>query len=255
MREVFISYAREDRDFVHNLSVLLQARGYNIWWDWNLIGGTNFRETIRQKITTADKAIVLWSTHSVTSGFVIDEAGFARDHNKLIPVLIDDSSPPFGFGDLHTVVVQDFSQDLDTIIAALEDITLPAGSAPSRPLFKRNLVIWTGTAVALAILAAGTYFMISKPEPSLGDKAAAAEKDYEFIQVIYSNVKNERLTCKGVEDLIDKLQRFQGSTLLVPNHAIYTVRKLIKKKSPTIGDLTVDRMTRIRDVRRECFKW
>ncbi len=254
MREIFISYAREDRDIAHNLSVLLQAKGFNVWWDWNLIGGTKIRETIRHKLTTVDKAIVLWSRHSVTSGFVIDEACFAQDHNKLIPVLIDDSTPPFGFGNLHTIKVQHISRNLDAIIAALDDKPLPEVPPPFHLPFKRNLAIWTSAAIALVVLAAGTYFMISRTELSVGDKAAAAEQDYEFIQVVYSNVKNERLSCKGVEKLIAKLRRFQGSTSLVPKHAIYTVQKLIAKKNPTIGDLTVDRMTRIRDVRRECFK-
>jgi predicted esterase len=37
MRRIFISYAREDRDYAHTLANALSERGYEVWWDWNLV--------------------------------------------------------------------------------------------------------------------------------------------------------------------------------------------------------------------------
>ena len=79
MIDVFISYAREDRRFAAELAQMLEKHNYQVWWDWNLIGGANYREIIGGKLKEARKVIVLWSENSVHSAFVIDEAQEAKD--------------------------------------------------------------------------------------------------------------------------------------------------------------------------------
>src|ERR1700722_7131396 len=74
MTDVFISYAREDRSQAAELAQLLEEAGYTVWWDWRLVGGSQYREIIDAKLTEARKVIVLWSVRSVGSAFVIDEA-------------------------------------------------------------------------------------------------------------------------------------------------------------------------------------
>ncbi len=46
MADVFISYAREDRQWVEQLARQLQAEGFSVWWDWDLLVGKRYRETI-----------------------------------------------------------------------------------------------------------------------------------------------------------------------------------------------------------------
>ena len=46
MADVFISYAREDRQWVEKLAEQLQAEGFSVWWDWDLLVGKRYRETI-----------------------------------------------------------------------------------------------------------------------------------------------------------------------------------------------------------------
>lgn len=159
MSEIFISYAREDRAFVARLAKELEAKGFTVWWDWDLVGGTNFRTRIRDAIHASRKTIVLWSGHSVASGFVIDEANEGRKLGKLIPVLIDDSQPPFGFGDLHTITLRSPADDLDVLVAALND-TAPARPAhkPRNTLF-RKMAAACGALLFLALAAYGTYWM------------------------------------------------------------------------------------------------
>jgi len=121
MSHIFISYARKDKEFAKDLAQALENRGFSVWWDWDLIGGTNYRERIREAINEAQKAIVLWSQNSVASGFVIDEANEAKRHGKLVPVLIDQAEVPFGFGELHTISVQHVDDGIDILVAALND--------------------------------------------------------------------------------------------------------------------------------------
>jgi hypothetical protein len=96
-RRVFISYAREDREAVALLAKQLEAQGLAVWWDWQLVGGSNYRHAIQEELTKADKVVVVWSRHSVRSDFVIDEASAAKEAGKLVPVRIDGSAPPLGF--------------------------------------------------------------------------------------------------------------------------------------------------------------
>lgn len=120
MVAVFISYARPDRDFANRIADQLIKAGHSVWWDWNLIGGEQFRSTIAQKLDEADKVIVLWTEHSTSSAFVVDEATRAREAGKLVPVSVSRSKPPLGFGDLHTIDFINEKISIQEISAALE---------------------------------------------------------------------------------------------------------------------------------------
>ena len=113
----------------------LEAEGHTAWWDWQLVGGANYRVAISEELKKADKAIVLWSRHSIRSDFVIDEASTAKTAGKLVPISIDGSSPPLGFGGLHTIAVTDLHEPSPEIAAALhgEAANVVALSGPLGP--------------------------------------------------------------------------------------------------------------------------
>lgn len=94
---VFISYAREDRDHADKLSSALEARGWSVWWDPRIPAGQSFDETIERELETADCVVVMWSKHSILSEWVKNEASAALDRGVLIPALIDDIKPPLAF--------------------------------------------------------------------------------------------------------------------------------------------------------------
>src|SRR6185295_268696 len=175
--DIFISYAREDRDVAGKVAEALTQRGFKVWWDWELIGGDNYRFKIREVIGEAKKSIVLWSRHSIMSAFVIDEASEAKKHGKLIPVSIDGSDPPFGFGDLHTIALDAPRIDVKALVAALE------GKAPPREQDLRKarrgfgLPKIAAVAAACLIAAAGAYWSWSRiPATPTPEPARQAEK-------------------------------------------------------------------------------
>ena len=102
MADIFISYAREDREWVEKLATQLVTEGFTVWWDWDLLVGKRYRETIETELQTAKAAVVVWSQHSIRSDFVRDEAEDAQQRNILLPLLKEIVRPPAGFRQLQT---------------------------------------------------------------------------------------------------------------------------------------------------------
>jgi TolB-like protein len=129
LADVFISYAREDRDFVDSLASNLVAAGLSVWWDRNISGGAEFAQTIEEELNNSASSIVVWSTHSLNSHWVRDEAEFAREHNKLLPISLNNASPPLGFRQLHALNFE--SSDIDPTGSTFHELLTALGVSPS----------------------------------------------------------------------------------------------------------------------------
>ena len=105
MSDVFLSYKREDEARVAPLRDALNAESLSVWWDRHLPGGELWRERLEAELATAACVIVVWSGNSVgeEGAFVRDEATRAMRRGVLVPVRIDDSAPPLGFGELQAL--------------------------------------------------------------------------------------------------------------------------------------------------------
>ena len=100
---VFLSYARADQKQASKLADALEAGGFKVWWDALIEGGAVFAKSIEEALTRCDVVIVCWSRTSVESDWVRDEAAKGRDLRKLIPVSLDGTPPPLGFGQYHSI--------------------------------------------------------------------------------------------------------------------------------------------------------
>jgi hypothetical protein len=101
MADVFLSYAREDAARAEQVARGLEQAGIDVFWDNEIPPGTTWADYIEQKLTQCKALIVLWSEHSTKSQWVREEARMGRDKGVLIPVMIDNSTPPFGFGEVQ----------------------------------------------------------------------------------------------------------------------------------------------------------
>jgi formylglycine-generating enzyme required for sulfatase activity len=98
--DVFISYKKERKDHARRLAAVLEAYGYEVWWDYGLlVDAGDYDVQIEAKLTAAKAVIVLWCSGACASSFVKDEARRAKDAGKLAPALIEAGvEPPLGFG-------------------------------------------------------------------------------------------------------------------------------------------------------------
>jgi hypothetical protein len=101
MADIFLSYAREDAARAEQIARGLEAAGLDVFWDNEIPPGQTWADYIEQKLTQCKALIVLWSSHSVGSQWVREEARMGRDKSVLIPVMIDNVQPPFGFGEVQ----------------------------------------------------------------------------------------------------------------------------------------------------------
>ena len=101
MADVFISYSREDRARAEQVANGLAGQGLAAFWDTDIPPGQTWADYIEGKLTQCKAVVVLWSEHSTKSQWVREEARMGRDKAKLIPVRLDGSAPPFGFGEVQ----------------------------------------------------------------------------------------------------------------------------------------------------------
>lgn len=97
MSEIFVSYARNERDRVAPLVSMLEANGYKVWWDRELAPGDSFSERINDELMHAKCVVVVWSEASIGSKWVNNEALDGFERNILVPVQLDDVRIPVPF--------------------------------------------------------------------------------------------------------------------------------------------------------------
>ena len=97
MANVFVSYARRDREQVLGLVSALEHEGLSVWWDPNLVPGKRFRDIIARELAAADSVVVVWTAASIQSDYVQDEAEEARERGVLVPTTLEPVKPPAGF--------------------------------------------------------------------------------------------------------------------------------------------------------------
>ena len=131
MATIFLSYARADVAMAKRIAGALEAVGQSVWWDAQIGAGSRFSKAIDAALRAADLVIVLWSRASVESAWVQDEAAFARDHDRFLPVAIDEVEPPLGFRQFQAVRLPRSARKVDAVVAAVTSrLGLPAAAEP-----------------------------------------------------------------------------------------------------------------------------
>ncbi|MBL0924776.1 MAG: TIR domain-containing protein [Sphingomonadaceae bacterium] len=100
---IFFSYSREDRARAVPIIQMIEQAGFVVWWDGLLEGGQRFSRTTEEALNRARAVVVLWSQASINSHWVHDEATRGRDRQILVPLSLDGSLPPLGFGQFQAI--------------------------------------------------------------------------------------------------------------------------------------------------------
>lgn len=120
------------------LANALEGEGWTVWWDPKLRAGERFNDVIEKALKESKCIVVMWSKRSVESLYVKDEATYALNRNKLVPVMIEEVELPFRFEGLHTpsLLEWDGSDDAPGFRRLVEDITAIVG--PPTTVAKRK---------------------------------------------------------------------------------------------------------------------
>jgi hypothetical protein len=195
MADVFLSYAREDAARARQVAEGLERAGLDVFWDNEIPPGTTWADYIELKLSQCKALIVLWSAQSTKSQSVREEARLGRDKGLLIPVLLDGTQPPFGFGEVQAADLTAWHGDqadpnwrrvVDAVsrvatgapapafVARPATVQPPQAPSPAAPE-KKGVSAWVwiagGVAAAIAVIAAFGVFMQSAMQ--VGQQQAA----------------------------------------------------------------------------------
>ena len=173
MSDVFISYAKEDRAKAAELAAAMESQGWTVWWDRQIPPGRTFDEVIEEALTTARCVIVLWSELSVASRWVRAEASTADERGILVPVLIENVSPPLEFrriqaadlinwqGDGDDPALQTLLTTVRGMVSAKAAVPVPFPIPARQPRASQPSLMPRFAAVAIAGLLVGAALVYS----------------------------------------------------------------------------------------------
>ena len=166
---IFLSYAHDDRVKAQRLAAALTRRGYIVWWDGLIEGGASFAKSIRDALEAADAVVVIWSVKSVESDWVCDEAAQGRERHRLVPLSLDGTMPPLGFGQYQTIDFESWNGKANApqVAAVVRAIGVAIGLAPvegkvqritpGQPVDRRQAMLIAGAGAA--VVGGGTLFV------------------------------------------------------------------------------------------------
>src|SRR5437762_11590680 len=128
MADIFISYARENREFVHRVDESLKSRGREAWVDCEGIRPTEeFMQAIYGAIEAADTFVFVLTPDSVASVVCSHEIAHAAAHNKrMVPIVareVNADNVPEPLAKLNWIFCResdDFEKATDILISALD---------------------------------------------------------------------------------------------------------------------------------------
>lgn len=166
---LFLSYSHADETRARRIKAALEQAGYIVWWDELIEGGAVFASSISSALETADVILVLWSSASVESDWVRDEAAQGRDRHRLVPLSLDGTRPPLGFRQYQMIDVSQWrGRPSASEFAALERaIAVAVGQeVPSRkalpPRITRRAALIAGTGAAAAVVGGGAFLALDR---------------------------------------------------------------------------------------------
>lgn len=166
MADVFVSYARRDRDRVARLGGGLERAGFSLWWDSRLTSGADYGPLIEREIEAARCVVVAWSEAARQSLWVRAEANEALDAGKLVQLGLDRARLPLPFTMLHCLDFSGWAGEADPPWPELEGrVRAAVNGAPAEPAPPRRepalqglgavtLLGWAAIAVAALIAVA-----------------------------------------------------------------------------------------------------
>lgn len=105
MDQVFVSYARADRERVAPYVEALEREGLTVFWDPEIPLGVTWDEFLSKKLEEASCVLVFWTQRSADSEWVRAEATEGAQRGCLVPVLLEHCTLPLYFRRFQTAIL------------------------------------------------------------------------------------------------------------------------------------------------------
>ncbi|TLD47076.1 MAG: hypothetical protein FAZ92_00651 [Accumulibacter sp.] len=190
MADIFLSYASEDRATAGQVACQLEAVGFSVWWDRQIPAGMTWRQVIESALNDMGCMVVLWSTDSLASTWVSEEAEEGRMRGKLVPALLEPVLPPLGFRGIQAADLVDWDGSAEAagfrhLVAGIEALLAPrrgvrpvAATASARAPGgggRARLLAVAAACLLLLLLTAGTWYWLGQSEPDAASPARSGD--------------------------------------------------------------------------------
>jgi|GEM_PF-2461884 len=134
MADVFISYKREDRGAIEEITRALRGLKLDIWFDASLSAGEAFSKEIDTEARGAKAVLVCWSPAARESNWVCAEALVGFNANKLVAAHVaEPADPSTPFNAIHTEDLRDWLVKPNSADPAWRSVVRKLGKLCARP--------------------------------------------------------------------------------------------------------------------------
>lgn len=98
--KIFVSQCSRDKtefDRVYPIVRTLESAGHEVFVDDHIEPSITWLSVLEARLNGADVVLVIWTPDSMSSRWVAEEALAGLKQNKLLSIVFDGASPPFGF--------------------------------------------------------------------------------------------------------------------------------------------------------------
>ncbi len=165
MADIFISYAREDRSRVELLAKALEDKGWSVFWDFTIPVGKTWRQVITEALDAAKCVVVVWTSTSINSDWVNEEAEEAQARRILVPAMIDKVKAPLGFRRMQAANLINWkgepkNTEFEKLLKSIESIL---GDLPEPATHQKEITNSIG--MRFVLIPAGSFTMGSHISP------------------------------------------------------------------------------------------
>jgi len=134
--DIFLSYDSRDLEQIKPLAAALSAQGWTVFYDRTTPPGKTWRQFIGKEIDECHCMIVAWSNYSLSSHWVCEEADDGLKRQILVPLFLEQVTPPWGFRSIQAADIVDWQGDKNApgFLALCRTITELIGTKSVSPI-------------------------------------------------------------------------------------------------------------------------